>query len=169
MKKPHSKNGTMLTAIRHLRYAVPHLKPIHSKQGNLNDLVRDWNWILRFQTKSTEYSPSRYWKRFLSRSSKWIQRIFLSINDLVLYNDICSVIEALGHQHDPTERCLFIGSSKVSLKVVLLHNGNQFPPVTLVNDANTKQSYENMKLLSKRSSKKKKLEHFWRIRRPLVS
>ena len=26
---------------------------------------------------------------------------------MLLCNDVCSVIEALGHQHDPTERCFF--------------------------------------------------------------
>ena len=34
-------------------------------------------------------------------------------------NDVCSVTEALGHQHDPTEWPLFIGSSEVSLESVL--------------------------------------------------
>ena len=38
--------------------------------------------------------------------------------------DICSVIEDLGHQHDPAEWCLFFGFSKVSLQSALLHNGN---------------------------------------------
>jgi hypothetical protein len=62
--------------------------------------------------------------------------------DLVL-RDVYSAIEALGPQNDPIERCLM--AQKVSLKVVLLHNGNKFPPVTLLNDANTKESYENIK------------------------
>jgi len=43
---------------------------------------------------------------------------------------------------------LFIDSSKVSLKVVLLHNGNRFPSVPLAYAANMKLNYENMKLLS---------------------
>jgi hypothetical protein len=42
---------------------------------------------------------------------------------------------------------LFIDSAKVSLKVVLLHNGNKFPSVPLVHAANMKESYERMKLL----------------------
>jgi hypothetical protein len=42
---------------------------------------------------------------------------------------------------------LFIDSSKVSLKAVLLHNGNKFPSVPLAHAANMKESYENMKLL----------------------
>jgi len=39
---------------------------------------------------------------------------------LVFYNDVCSVIEAPGHQHNPTKWHLFIDSSKVSLKALLL-------------------------------------------------
>ena len=37
--------------------------------------------------------------------------------------------------------------SKVSLKVVLLHNGNRLPSVPLAHAANGKESYEGMKLL----------------------
>jgi len=35
----------------------------------------------------------------------------------------------------------------VSLKIVLLHNGNRFPSVPLAHAANMKESYESMKLL----------------------
>ena len=35
----------------------------------------------------------------------------------------------------------------MSLKVVLLHNGNKFPSVPLAHAANRKASYESMKLL----------------------
>ena len=61
-------------------------------------------------------------------------------------NDVYTVIEALGHQHNPTEGCLFIDSSKVNLKAVLLRNRNKFPSVPLAHAANMKESYENMKL-----------------------
>jgi len=40
-----------------------------------------------------------------------------------------------------------LDSSKVSLKVVLLHNGNKFPSIPLAHAANMKESYESMKLL----------------------
>ena len=40
-----------------------------------------------------------------------------------------------------------LDSSKVRLKVVLLHNGNRFRSVPLAHAANMKQSYESMKLL----------------------
>jgi hypothetical protein len=42
---------------------------------------------------------------------------------------------------------LFIDSSKVSLKAVLLHNRNKLPPVPLSHATNIKEFYENMKLL----------------------
>jgi hypothetical protein len=42
---------------------------------------------------------------------------------------------------------LFIDSSKVSLKAVLLHNGNKYPSVPLAHAVNMKESYENVKLL----------------------
>jgi hypothetical protein len=63
------------------------------------------------------------------------------------FNDIYSVTEALGHQHNTPEWHLFIDSSKVSLKAVLLHNGNKYPSVPLAHTVNMKESYENMKLL----------------------
>jgi hypothetical protein len=56
-------------------------------------------------------------------------------------------MEALGHQHNTPEWRLFINSSKVSLKVVLLHNENKYPSVPLAHAVNMKESCENMKLL----------------------
>jgi hypothetical protein len=38
-------------------------------------------------------------------------------------NDVCAIMEALGHEHNPDQWCLFSDTSKVSLKVVLLQNG----------------------------------------------
>jgi hypothetical protein len=74
---------------------------------------------------------------------------FFSHEDIVLFcNDVFTVMEVLGHEYSPVQWRLFIDSSKVSLKLVLLHNGNRFPSVSLAHAANTKESYESMKLLS---------------------
>ena len=62
-------------------------------------------------------------------------------------DDVRSVMEALGHEFNPNHWRLFSDSSKVSLKVVLLHNGNKFPSFPLAYAANMKESYESMKLL----------------------
>jgi hypothetical protein len=42
---------------------------------------------------------------------------------------------------------LCVDSSKINLKAALQHNGNKFPSVPLAHAANTKESYENMKIL----------------------
>ena len=73
---------------------------------------------------------------------------FLSQKDGVMfYNDVYSVMEVLGHEYNPDPWRLFIDSPKVSLKVVLLHNGNSFPSVPLAHTANMKENYESMKLM----------------------
>ena len=62
-------------------------------------------------------------------------------------NDVCSVMEVLGHQYNTDQWRWFTLSSKVSLKLVLLHNGNIFPSAPLAHAINMKESYESMKLL----------------------
>jgi len=66
---------------------------------------------------------------------------------VVFCNDGCYVMEVLGHECNPNQWRLFIDSSKLSLKLVLLHNGNKFPSVPLAHAANTKEIYESLKLL----------------------
>ena len=73
---------------------------------------------------------------------------FFSKEDGVMFcNGVCPIMEVLGHECNPDQWCLFIDSSKVSLKVVLLHNGNKFPSIPLVHAATMKESYESVKLL----------------------
>jgi hypothetical protein len=84
---------------------------------------------------------------FFQNRHNEFKEIFSQENDLVLWNDVCSVVEASEIQRDPSEWRLFIDSSKVSLKVVLAHNGNKFPSVSLAHAANMTEYYENMKLL----------------------
>jgi hypothetical protein len=65
----------------------------------------------------------------------------------VYCNDVDSLLDALGQHHSPGEWRLFIDSSKLSLKVVLLHNGNEKSSTPLAFAAHTKESYDNMKFL----------------------
>jgi hypothetical protein len=53
-------------------------------------------------------------------------------------------MEGLDHEYNPNHWRLFIDSSKVSLKMVPLHNGNRFPSVPLAHAANMKESYESI-------------------------
>jgi hypothetical protein len=59
-------------------------------------------------------------------------------------NNVCSIMEVPGHEYNPDQWCLFTDSSKVSLKVVLLHNGNSCTSVPLAHAANMKESYESI-------------------------
>jgi hypothetical protein len=56
-------------------------------------------------------------------------------------------MEVLGREYNPDQWSLLIDSSKVSLKVVLLHNGKRFPSVPLAYAANMKERYDSRKLL----------------------
>ncbi|CAH1107944.1 unnamed protein product [Psylliodes chrysocephalus] len=51
-----------------------------------------------------------------------------------------------GQKHDPRDWPLFIDSSKLSLKAVLVHNGNEYSSVPLAHAVNMKESYENMRV-----------------------
>jgi len=72
---------------------------------------------------------------------------FSQENGVMFCNDVCSVMEFLGHEYNPDQWRLFSHSSNMSLKVVLFHNGKKFPSVPLALAANMKESYESMKLL----------------------
>ena len=64
----------------------------------------------------------------------------------MICSGVFSVMEILGHEYNRDQWCLFIDSSKVSLKLVL-HNGNGFPSVPLTHAANMKEIYESAELL----------------------
>ena len=73
---------------------------------------------------------------------------FFSQEDGVWFcNDVCSTVEVLVREYNPDQWSLYIESSKVSLKVVLLYNGNRFPSAPLADAANMKESYEGTRLL----------------------
>ena len=74
---------------------------------------------------------------------------------------VFSVMEILVLERNRDQWRLFIDLSKVSFKLVLLHNGNKFPSIPLARAASMKESYENMKLLL---GKIKYDEFKWKLR-----
>jgi len=107
----------------------------------LSSRLKGWNLL----HQDTEI---RFFRKHQNEPTKFPPPLSLSQkNDLIFCNDVCSVIETLGHQLVPTEWRLCIDSSKVYLKLVLLQNGEKFPSVPLAHIANMKDFYENMKLL----------------------
>lgn len=127
----------------------PHL----ISQAELNDLVRDldlpkskaqllgsrlqqWNLL----EKGTKVSFFR--KRQLQFSN-----YFSKDGDLVYCDDAEGLLEELELPSKPDCWRLFIDSSKISLKAVLLHNGNRHSSVPLAHAVNMKESQESMKLI----------------------
>jgi len=102
----------------------------------LGSRLKGWN-LLRHNTKVCFYH---------GRHEEF--KDFFSVEDDVMFcNYFCSAMEVLGHEYNSGQWHLFIDSSKVTLKVVLLHNGNKFLSIPLPHAANMKESYESVKLL----------------------
>jgi len=65
---------------------------------------------------------------------------------LVACTDIDGLMQTLNINHNSPDWRLFIDSS-LSLKAVLLHNGNTQPSIPVGHSVHNKESYENMKVL----------------------
>ena len=72
---------------------------------------------------------------------------FSQKDGVVFCNDVCSIMEVLGHEYNPDQWRLFSDWSKVSLKVVPLHNGNRFHSIPLAHATKMRENYKSMKLL----------------------
>jgi len=65
---------------------------------------------------------------------------------LVTCNDIDGLMQTLNINHNPLDWRLFTDSSKLSLKAVLLHNGNNLPSIPVGHSMHN-ESYENINIL----------------------
>ena len=71
-------------------------------------------------------------------------------------------MQTLSINHIPLDWRLFIDSSKLSLKAILLHNGNALPSIPLGHSVHNTESYENMKILMEADNYDKfKLANLW--------
>jgi len=66
---------------------------------------------------------------------------------LVACTAIDGLMQTRSINHNPLDWRLFIDSSKLSLKAVLLHSGNTLPSIPVGHSVHNKESYENMKIL----------------------
>jgi len=68
---------------------------------------------------------------------------------LVVCTDIDGLKQTFNINHNPLNWRLFIDSSKLSLKALLLHNGNTLPSIPVGHSVHNNESYENLKILMK--------------------
>jgi len=66
---------------------------------------------------------------------------------LFVCTDIDGLKQTLSINHNPLDWQLFTDSSKLSLKAVLLHNGNTLPSVPFGHSMHNNESYENINIL----------------------
>jgi len=136
------------------------------EQPDLNDLVRD----LGLGKEQAELLASRLQERNLlaqgvkvtyyrERNKRFSQ--YYSKQENVCYcNNIKGLFAEFGEKYDPNEWRLFIDSNKLSLKAVLLHQGNNKSSIPLAYAVNMKESYETMATLLKLINYK---DHEWKI------
>ena len=72
---------------------------------------------------------------------------FLMERDLVTCTDIVGLMQTLNINHNSLDWRLLIDSSKLSLKAILLHNGNTLPSIPVGHSVHNKEPYENVKIL----------------------
>jgi len=66
---------------------------------------------------------------------------------LVACTGIDGLMQKLNINHNPLDWRLFIDSSKLSLKAILLHSGNTLPSIPVGHSVHNKVPYENVKIL----------------------
>ena len=66
---------------------------------------------------------------------------------LVACTGIDGLMQTLNINHIPLDWRFLIESSKLSLKAVLLHNGNTLPSIPVGHSVHKKESHENMKIM----------------------
>ena len=128
-------------------------KPHLISQHELNDLTRD----LDLPKNKAELLGSRLqqWNLLnenvrvckLGYREKDFLPFFTMENELVTCNDIDGLMSSLSITHNPDEWRLYIDSSKLSLKAVLLHVGNVLPSIPVTHSVHMKESHESMEII----------------------
>ena len=125
-------------------------EPYWITQEDLNDLARDLycqnssqsSWLKQWNLVQEDVRITSFRNR-----NKDLASFFDMENKLCYCTNIPGLFTSLGLPHNPSDWCLFIDSSKRSLKGVLLHNGNKYPSIPIAHSVHLKESYDNMELL----------------------
>ena len=136
-------------------------------QGQLNDLVRDFN----LSKESSEILASRLGEHsildsetkitFFRNRDDLLLRFFTMEDNLVYCNNIPGLLAKMGLlDYNSDKWRLFIDSSKRSLKCVLLHKGSNFACVPIGHSVVVKEQYLNVKIVLNKLCYS---EHNWAI------
>lgn len=139
---------------------------VRLQQTELNDLVRDLNLskkaavILgrRLSASNCLHAETKY--SFFRNRDVPFRKFFAKDGDLVYCIDIEGLIDMYGIKHIKSEWRLFIDSSRSSLKVVLLHNGNKYASLPIGHSVHMKEEYDNIKFILDKIQYKK---YEWKV------
>ena len=100
------------------------------------------SWLTQWNLLEKGVITSFYKKRQLDTAT-----YYSMYGDLLHCNNIQELMEELQLEYTCEEWRLSTDSSKVSLKAVLLHNGNKFPTILMAHAGHKKVAYENLQVL----------------------
>ena len=106
---------------------VRDLKLAKSQSELLASRLKEWN-LLEGSVRVSDFR----------KRERGLAHCFAQEGSLVYCVNVDSVFDTLGQKHEPSNWRLFIDSSKLSLKAVLLHNGNKFPSVPIAHSFHMK-------------------------------
>jgi len=127
--------------------------PYKLTQNELNDLVCDLELpkvkakLLASRVKQRKYLEEGMKITLYCYRQKNPEEFFTMEGTLVACKDVDGLFKALNMSHCSDEWRLFIDSSKVSLKAVLLHNGNVLPSIPVAHAFGIKENDDSMKQL----------------------
>ena len=133
---------------------VPDINEPHViSQEELNDLIRDLDLpkskalllasrLQQWNLLNQNVNISMYRKREVRLVPN-----FTKDGDLVYCSDIPSLMGQLKLNYNTEDWRLFVDSFRISLKAVLLHNGNEKPSIPIAHAVHMKETYENMRNL----------------------
>jgi hypothetical protein len=103
-------------------------------QSELNDLITELQLTKEKSSRLREKNMLAFGVKFswYRKREKEFQKYYAQEDQLVFCTDIRNLLHQLGGgEYDPSTWCLFIDSSKRSLKAVLLHNSNVLASIPL--------------------------------------
>ena len=142
------------------------MEPKLISQNDLNDLCRnlelteDKCQLLGSRLKQWNLLQADIRTSFLKYRENEFSELSSENDNLYHCNDISGLMEALRIEYKLENWRLCIYSSKSGLKVVLPHNGNEYPSVPVAYWRIMRETYENMKIVLQ---KMKYSEHNWYI------
>ena len=124
-------------------------------------MSKDLSEVLASRLNEKNYLSPRTKITFYRNREQKLLQYFTKEKNLVYCNDIQGLLLEMGiPNYNPKDWRLFLDSSKVSLKCVLLHNGNKHASIPIGHSTTLKEQYKSIKIVLHKLAYE---EHHWLI------